>query len=206
MPPSVSYPVWLIVDGAAFLPPSSILSPCGFPSFYTICIVLEVLFAINLYPWNVSALPPPSSPSKLWHWLILTPPTVCFYSPSRPSSFHLVSVWILGWQAPAGQSRICEANAQEESGANLFQGEAGSIGVEELHRPVQSQKGSPPYSFCLCSFLGGGELGSCMLSIKPEHLWGKKKVFGMSAVLTDSAGFTTRLPCLRTAAALRNTF
>ena len=47
-----------------------------------------------------------------------------------------------------------EARAREGSSANLFQGEAGSVGVEELHQNVQSLKRAPPRAFSLCSFWG----------------------------------------------------
>lgn len=85
---------------------------------------------------------------------------------------------------------IGEVGAQEEGSSNLFQGEAGSVGVE-VHQAVRSQYGA---SLPLPLASGRRESGSCTPSIKPEHLW--KGLSGMSTRLTDSAAVTTAPLCL----------
>lgn len=165
--------------------------------FYTICIVLEVFCAINLHPWDVSALPPPSAQNS-WHWIILTPPTVCLYSPSCPSSFSLVSHCVNSGLTGSCRAvwRLARFAAQDESSSNLFQGEAGSVRVE-VHQAAGAQCGAF-LSLCLWE----ESISSCTLSLKPKHLW--KELSGMSAGLTDSAALTTTLHCFCTAAAPRN--
>lgn len=168
------------------LPPLSMRFPLWF-CFYTFCIVLEVFCAINLHPWNVSELPPPSAPNSDTGSSSLHPLSV--YIPPH-LSLSPPTVWTLGWRAPVGQYGDCECGAGEESSSNLFQGEAGSVGVE-VDQAVQ-----PPYGASELSFASGVKLGSCMLSVKPEHLW--KELSGMSALSTDSAVLTARLRSLCT--------
>lgn len=166
--------------------------------FYTFCIVLEVFCAINLHPWNVSELPPPSAPNSDTGSSSLHPLSV--YIPPHAPHLSLLppTVWTLGWQAPVGQYGDCEAGAREESSSNLFQGEAGSVGIE-VDQAVQPQYGASELSFA-----SEEKLGNCMLSVKPEHLW--KELCGMSALSTDSAVLTARLRSLCTVASLRNSF
>lgn len=168
------------------LPPLSMRFPLWF-CFYTFCIVLEVFCAINLHPWNVSELPPPSAPNSDTGSSSLHPLSV--YIPPH-LSLSPPTVWTLGWRAPVGQYGDCEGGAREESSSNLFQGEAGSVGVE-VDQAVQPQYGASELSFA-----SGVKLGSCMLSVKPEHLW--KELSGMSALSTDSAVLTARLRSLCT--------
>lgn len=168
------------------LPPLSMRFPLWF-CFYTFCIVLEVFRAINLHPWNVSELPPPSVPNSDTGSSSLHPLSV--YIPPH-LSLSPPTVWTLGWRAPVGQYGDCEGGAQEESSSNLFQGEAGSVGVE-VDQAIQPQYGASELSFA-----SGVKLGSCMLSVKPEHLW--KELSGMSALSTDSAVLTARLRSLCT--------
>lgn len=168
------------------LPPLSMRFPLWF-CFYTFCIVLEVFCAINLHPWNVSELPPPSVPNSDTGSSSLHPLSV--YIPPH-LSLSPPTVWTLGWRAPVGQYGDCEGGAQEESSSNLFQGEAGSVGVE-VDQAIQPQYGASELSFA-----SGVKLGSCMLSVKPEHLW--KELSGMSALSTDSAVLTARLRSLCT--------
>lgn len=154
-----SYAVWVIFMKQ--LPPLSMRFPLWF-CFYTFCIVLEVFCAINLHPWNVSELPPPSAPNSDTGSSSLHPLSV--YIPPH-LSLSPPTVWTLGWRAPVGQYGDCEGGAREESSSNLFQGEAGSVGVE-VDQAVQPQYGASELSFA-----SGVKLGSCMLSVKPEHLW-----------------------------------
>lgn len=168
------------------LPPLSMRFPLWF-CFYTFCIVLEVFCAINLHPWNVSELPPPSAPNSDTGSSSLHPLSV--YIPPH-LSLSPPTVWTLGWRAPVGQYGDCEGGAREESSSNLFQGEAGSVGVE-VDQAIQPQYGASELSFA-----SGVKLGSCMLSVKPEHLW--KELSGMSALSTDSAVLTARLRSLCT--------
>lgn len=168
------------------LPPLSMRFPLWF-CFYTFCIVLEVFCAINLHPWNVSELPPPSAPNSDTGSSSLHPLSV--YIPPH-LSLSPPTVWTLDWRAPVGQYGDCEGGAREESSSNLFQGEAGSVGVE-VDQAIQPQYGASELSFA-----SGVKLGSCMLSVKPEHLW--KELSGMSALSTDSAVLTARLRSLCT--------
>lgn len=172
--------------------PASAPSPlcfCHCLCFYAICIVLEVFCAINLHRWDVSELAS-SLCSKLWQWIILTPPTVCFSCPSCPSSFLSPTVWTLGWQAPVGQHGDCKVGAQEESSSNLFQGETGSVGVE-VHQAARSQYDA----FSSLSLLEGESWAAAMPFLKPKHLW--KAVWNVSQIdWLSSRNNNTALPLL----------